>query len=186
MYLIVGLGNPGATYENTRHNLGFRVIEELGERLGLSHLRDKCRSFVGEGKIDDHKVIIAEPQTFMNNSGEAIRELLFWYKLNSEYLIVVHDDVDLEVGEIRIKRGGGSAGHHGLESIIKNIGDSEFIRVRIGIGRESLIGDVTPYVLSEIPPSQREAIDASIIVAADAVTAIIREGLTSAMNKFNK
>jgi len=186
MFLIVGLGNPGPEYEDTRHNLGFRVINELASRLGISSLKSKHHSFIGEGKIGDHKVILAEPQTFMNESGPAVRGLLSWYKLEIKNLMVIYDDVDLEVGKIRIREGGSAGGHHGVESVIAAIGTSEFARVRIGIGRENLTADVTDYVLQKIPPSQREPLDTAIATAADAVEEIIKNGLDKAMNSFNK
>lgn len=185
MFLVVGLGNPGPEYEDTRHNLGFKVVDELARRLGIRELKEKHHSFLAEGKIGDHRVILAEPQTFMNNSGLAVRGLLQWYKLSPENLILVYDDVDLEVGQIRIREKGGAAGHHGVESVINSIGTSAFPRVRIGIGRENPTADVTDYVLQKIPPSQRELLDAAVITAADAVEEIIKSGLSSAMNKFN-
>lgn len=173
MFLVVGLGNPGPEYENTRHNLGFKVIEELARRLGISSLKSKCHSFVAETKIGDHKVILAQPQTFMNDSGLAVRGLMEWFKIDLNKLILIYDDVDLEVGEIRVREKGSSAGHHGVESVMASLGTSEFRRVRIGVGRENLTGDVTEYVLQKIPPGQREALDQAIISAADAVEVII-------------
>jgi PTH1 family peptidyl-tRNA hydrolase len=186
MYLVVGLGNPGPEYEDTRHNLGFKVIDELALRLGIKELVEKHHSFMGEGKIGEHRVILAQPQTFMNNSGLAVRGLLQWYKLKPQNLILVYDDVDLEVGQIRIREKGGAAGHHGVESVINSMGTSEFPRVRIGIGRENPTADVTEYVLQKIPPSQKEILDEAILKAADAVQEIISSGLSSAMNKFNR
>lgn len=185
MYLIVGLGNPGEEYENTRHNLGFRVINELASRLGLKSLKAKHQSFIGEGVIAGHKVLLAQPQTFMNNSGAAVRGLLSWYKIDLKKLIVVYDDVDLEVGQIRVREQGSAGGHHGLESVIANVGATEFARIRIGIGRESLTGDVTEYVLQNIPAAQREPLETAIVTAADAVVSIITDGLAAAMNQFN-
>lgn len=185
MYLIVGLGNPGPEYEATRHNLGFRVVDELAARLGLKTLKEKHHSFIGEGKIGGHKIILAQPQTFMNNSGPAVRGLLQWYKIEHQSLILVYDDVDLEVGQIRVREKGTAGGHHGVESVSASLGTGEFARVRIGIGRENLAADVTEYVLQRIPPAQREALDAAILTAADAVEMIITSGLIEAMNKFN-
>lgn len=185
MYLIVGLGNPGPEYEKTRHNLGFKVIEELARRLGIPSLKSKCHSFIGEAKIDDHKVILTQPQTFMNNSGPAVRGLLEWFKIKSDNLILIYDDVDLEVGQLRLREKGGAAGHHGVESVIDSVGTPQFARVRIGIGRENLTDDVTDYVLQAIPPSQRESLEQAVVSAADAVLAIISDGLSAAMNRFN-
>jgi PTH1 family peptidyl-tRNA hydrolase len=185
LYLIVGLGNPGQEYENTRHNLGFRVINEIASRLGLKSLKAKHQSFLGEGTIAGHKVLLAEPQTFMNNSGPAVKGLLSWYKIELKKLIVVYDDVDLEVGQIRVRERGSAGGHHGIESVIASLGTAEFARVRIGIGRESLTGDVSDYVLQNIPPAQREPLETAIVTAAEAAESIVADGLAAAMNKFN-
>jgi peptidyl-tRNA hydrolase, PTH1 family len=185
LYLIIGLGNPGPEYENTRHNLGFRVINELTSRLGLKTLKSKHQSFIGEGEIAGHKILLAQPQTFMNNSGTAVRELMSWYKIDVKKLIVIYDDVDLDVGQIRVREKGSAGGHHGIESLIAHVGTTEFARVRIGIGRLSLTGDVADYVLQKIPPAQREPLATAVVMAADAVTSIITGGLAVAMNKFN-
>jgi PTH1 family peptidyl-tRNA hydrolase len=187
MYLIVGLGNPGEEYFNTRHNMGFHVVEELSERLGISELRfkTKCRAMVAEAKIADHKLILAEPQTFMNLSGEAVRLLLNWYKIPLDHLIVVHDDVDIDPGEIRVKAGGSSAGHHGIESIVEHINEKQFTRVRVGVGRGKALNDVTEYVLKDVPKKDKAAVSLAISNAADAVMSIVTEGLAPAMNKFN-
>jgi PTH1 family peptidyl-tRNA hydrolase len=186
MYLVVGLGNPGPKYADTRHNLGFRVIEELSKRYSIGFsFKNKANALIGIHELDDHKIILAQPQTFMNNSGEAVAELLRWYKIPPDHLIVAYDDVDLEVGELRIRMGGTSAGHKGVESIMHFIGTPEFIRVRVGIGRESLTDDITDYVLAPVPPSQQTILEEIIFHAADAVISIITEGLEKAMNKFN-
>jgi PTH1 family peptidyl-tRNA hydrolase len=186
MYLIVGLGNPGAEYENTRHNLGFKVVEELARRLNISSLKEKCHSFMAEANLKGKKIILAQPQTFMNNSGLAVRSLIDWFRYNPKNLILVYDDVDLEVGQLRVREKGGDGGHHGVESVIGSVGTTEFGRVRIGIGRENLTDDVTDYVLRHIPPAQREKLDAAVIAAADAVESIITDGLSPAMNKYNQ
>ena len=185
MFLVVGLGNPGPEYEETRHNLGFKVVDDLAARLDINSFKEKHHSFIGEGKIGDHKVVLAQPQTFMNNSGPAVKGILLWHKLDLTDLIMVYDDVDLEVGQIRIREKGSAGGHHGMESVIASLGATEFARVRIGIGRENLTGDVSDYVLQKIPPAQREALDTAIESAADAVEEIIKNGLAKAMNKFN-
>jgi PTH1 family peptidyl-tRNA hydrolase len=185
MYLIVGLGNPGPEYAETRHNLGFRVIDELARRLGLASFKVKCRSFIAESRVQDRKVILAQPQTFMNNSGIAVRGLLDWFKVPPAGIILIYDDVDLEAGQIRVREKGGAGGHHGVESVIAAAG-TDFARVRIGIGRESLTADVTDYVLQKVPAAQREALDQAVIAASDAVEHIITQGLSSAMNRFNQ
>lgn len=185
MFLVVGLGNPGKEYENTRHNLGFKVIDELASRLRISSFKSKHQSFLAEGEISDHKVILAQPQTFMNNSGLAVKGVLSWHKIDLAKLIVIYDDVDLEVGQIRIREGGSAGGHHGVESIIASLGTADFKRVRLGISRESLTSDVSEYVLQQIPSTQRELLDSAIISAAEAVEAIVSSGIAAAMNKFN-
>ncbi len=174
MYLIVGLGNPGPEYENTRHNLGFKVIDELARRLGITSLKSKCHSFIAEARINGHKVIIAQPQTFMNNSGPAVRGLLEWFKLKPQNLILIYDDVDLEVGQLRLREKGSAGGHHGVESVIASAGTTHFARVRIGIGRENLVDDVTDYVLQKIPASQRESLEEAVVSAADAIESMIK------------
>lgn len=174
MYLIIGLGNPGKDYENTRHNLGFKTIDELARRLNVKNFKEKCKSFLAETKLDDHKVVLAQPQTFMNNSGEAVSELLSWHKTGIQNLILIYDDVDLPIGTIRVRRGGGAGGHHGIESVMSHTLSSEFMRIRIGIGRESQ--DVSEYVLQNIPLSQSEKLAEAVNFAADAALAVITAG----------
>lgn len=183
MFLIVGLGNPGEKYQNTRHNLGFKVIDDLAARLKITKFKNRCNSFVAESRIQDHKVILAEPQTFMNNSGEAVTQLISWYKFNLDHLILIYDDVDLEVGQIRVRQGGSAGGHHGVESVLNHVKTGRFIRIRIGIGREER--EVTEYVLQNIPKSQSEQLAIAISGAADAVLEIVQNGIDAAMNKFN-
>lgn len=173
MFLIVGLGNPGKEYVHTRHNLGFKVIDELARRLGVKTFKSKCSALIADAKIADHKVLLAQPQTFMNNSGLAVRELMAWFKIGPEKLIVIYDDVDLDAGTLRVREKGNAGGHHGMESVIEHVGTTQFSRVRIGIGRETLIGDVTDYVLQKIPLAQTEILEQAIIAAADAVVSII-------------
>ncbi|MFA6548761.1 MAG: aminoacyl-tRNA hydrolase [Candidatus Margulisiibacteriota bacterium] len=174
MYLIVGLGNPGLEYAPTRHNLGFRVIDALARRFPVVPVT-----------IEKHKVILAKPQTFMNNSGVAVRGLLEWYKISPQKLILIYDDVDLEVGQLRLREKGAAGGHHGVESVIEHVKATDFSRVRIGIGRNSLSGDIADYVLQKIPPAQQEPLELAITTAADAVVEIVKNGIASAMNKYN-
>jgi len=185
MYLIAGLGNPGPEYEITLHNMGFHVIEALAQKLNVDAMKrkKKCDAHLAETTFNGSKLILAQPQTFMNNSGVALQELLQWYKINPSHLILIYDDVDLEAGQIRIRQEGSAGGHHGVESVIQRIGTANFPRVRVGIGRPKS-EDVTNYVLSKIPKEEKftEAINS----AADAVLDIISNGLSSAMNKYNK
>jgi PTH1 family peptidyl-tRNA hydrolase len=185
VFLVVGLGNPGPEYEDTRHNLGFKVIDELARKHGLTALKSKFHSFIGEVKVQQHKIILAQPQTFMNSSGLAVRGMMDWYKLLPSHLILIYDDVDLELGQLRVRDRGNAGGHHGVESVIESMGTTEFIRIRLGIGRESMSGDVSGYVLQQIPSSQRESLDQAVITAAEAIEAVMADGLVAAMNKFN-
>ena len=185
MFLIVGLGNPGANFAETRHNLGFKVIDELAIRLGVAAFKSKHQSFIAEARLEDHRAILQQPQTFMNNSGPAVRGALSWYKIEPGKLILIYDDVDLEVGQIRVREKGSAGGHHGIESVIASLGTSEFARVRLGIGRENIIGDVSDYVLQKVPPAQRDALNEAVVTAADAAALIVTAGLPAAMNKFN-
>lgn len=193
MRLIVGLGNPGPEYVNTRHNLGFEVIAELARRLRLASFKTKCNSLIARSKIDDKKILLAQPQTFMNNSGPAVRGLLDWFKIDPQDLILIYDDVDLEVGRLRIREKGNAGGHRGVESVINSVGTTQFPRVRIGIGRpclpagrENLTDDVADYVLRRIPAEQSEALAQAVVLAADAVESILGRGLAAAMNQFNQ
>ena len=185
MHLVVGLGNPGEKYEKTRHNLGFRVIDELALRHQIKKFKSKCQSNIADIKVADHKVILAQPQTFMNNSGLAVRGLIDWFKVDINNLILIYDDVDLEVGQLRLREKGNAGGHNGVQSVIDSLGTNQFSRVRIGIGREELGVDVSDYVLKKIPSSERDSLDEAIIDAAEAVEAVLIDGLSAAMNKFN-
>ncbi|OGC25284.1 aminoacyl-tRNA hydrolase [candidate division WOR-1 bacterium RIFOXYB2_FULL_42_35] len=186
MYLIVGLGNPGKEYENTRHNLGFRVIDELAARLKITSFKSKCQALIVKTEIDSEQVVLAKPQTFMNNSGLAVRSLMDWFKIKADKLILIYDDVDLGVGQLRLRDKGSAGGHHGIESVIENIGITSFIRVRIGLGRDNLTGDVADYVLAQIPKAEQESLALATTTAAEAVEAILAHGLAKAMNLFNK
>jgi peptidyl-tRNA hydrolase, PTH1 family len=185
MYLIAGLGNPGKKYQHTRHNLGFMVIDELASRLGVSSFKDKSRSLIAESRIDNQKVILVQPQTFMNDSGSAVKGLMDWYKIKADHLILIYDDVDLEVGQLRLREKGNAGGHRGVESVIESVGTTQFARVRIGISREELTGDVSDYVLQKIPPSQQDKLAEAVVDAAESVESIVSNGLPQAMNKFN-
>jgi peptidyl-tRNA hydrolase, PTH1 family len=185
MFLIVGLGNPGPEYAGTRHNLGFMVIDEIARRQQITNFKSKCQSAVSETLLANHKVILVQPQTFMNNSGLAVRSLAEWFKIKPEKVIVIYDDVDLEAGQLRLREKGNAGGHHGIESVIASLGTTEFARVRVGIGRENLTGDVAGYVLAKIPPAQREILAEAVSKAAEAVEAIVATGLAAAMNKWN-
>jgi PTH1 family peptidyl-tRNA hydrolase len=188
MYLVVGLGNPGKEYELTRHNIGFRVIDRISSDLKIKVSKGQCQAITGQGNASGHKLILAKPQTFMNLSGDSVSELARWFKIEKDHLMVIYDDLDLDIGIIRIRPKGNSGGHKGVESIITKLGTTEFTRIRIGIGRQdktSLKEDSSGYVLSRIPKEEQEAIDQAILSAAEAAPLIIKEGLEAAMNKYN-
>lgn len=187
MHIIVGLGNPGPEYENTRHNMGFKVITSLSSMFSPVEFKHKkkCFSLVGEALFEGRKIIFAQPQTYMNLSGQAVSALLHWHKVSPNNLIVIYDDVDLEVGQIRIRSGGGSSGHRGVESVISETGTSDFIRIRIGIGRDDL-KDVKDYVLEPISFEQQQVLTPAVDSAAKAAISIILNGVDFAMNQFNK
>ncbi|MFC1767737.1 aminoacyl-tRNA hydrolase [Candidatus Margulisiibacteriota bacterium] len=185
MHLIVGLGNPGKKYEDTRHNVGFKVIDRLSKDLDIPVLKEKCGALMGQGQIGGDKVMLAKPQTFMNLSGTSVTSLMQWFKFDPEKLILIYDDLDLDVGDLRIRPKGNSGGHKGVESVVSSVKITGFARVRIGIGRTGVDGDSADYVLSPVPKKEHEEIDLAIVRAADAVQMIISGGIEEAMNKFN-
>ena len=186
MHIIAGLGNPGRKYEETRHNMGFDVIDILSRRSGIRVETARCRALTGTGVIGGEKVLLVKPQTFMNLSGEAVSAILNYYKEDpSEALIVISDDIDLPVGHIRIRKSGSPGGHNGLKDIVSRIGTQQFIRVRIGVGRKPADWDLADYVLSRFVPADRKKIDEAEEAAAEAVELILSEGVDSAMNKYN-
>ena len=183
--MIVGLGNPGKEYEKTRHNVGFMVVDYLARALGINALKEKhkFKALLAEIKIGDHKVIFAEPLTYMNRSGEAVSEIVQWHKIPKNHLILVSDDVDLKLGQLRIRKKGAAGGHKGLESVIQYLKTSDFTRLRIGVGRGQ--NETADYVLGNFPAAELPLIDETIVQAAEAIIHIIYNGTDSAMNKFN-
>ena len=184
---MLGLGNPGRAYERTRHNLGAMAVSEAASRHG-EHLVPNTRSkaLLAEVKIGSEIVALAFPQTYVNNSGQALRGLTKKYPIASpEDLLVIHDELDLPPGVVRVKKGGGVAGHNGLKSIVALYGSSDFVRIRIGIGRSIASGAIVDYVLAAPPPKEREMLALGVGQAADAVEEIIVNGLEAAMNRFN-
>lgn len=184
-YLIVGLGNPGRDYRETRHNIGFMVIDRLAESIGCKLTKVQNKAIIGSGRIGDHKVILAKPQTYMNLSGQAVVALLHFYKVPTEQLIVTHDDVDLPFGQIRMRPGGGSAGQKGVGSIIEKLGSPDFARLRMGIGRPPGTREAADYVLKTFSKMDAEFLPEFINRGAEAIQCFVKEGLDSAMNRFN-
>ena len=184
VWLIAGLGNPGRRYSRTRHNIGFMVIEKIAGRYEID-LKDKKEGYrIGRGSVAGQKVLLAEPLLYMNMSGHAIKNIFRKSNVRPENFIVIHDDLDLETGKIRIRKTGSSGGHKGVESIIQNIGFRDFIRVKIGIGREQGV-PAEEYVLSKFKRLETGAIKEAIQKAADAICVIVSDGVDTAMNKFN-
>jgi PTH1 family peptidyl-tRNA hydrolase len=183
MWLIAGLGNPGKKYLRTRHNIGFVVVEEIAKRHAID-FKERAQYRIGRGSIDGMDVLLVEPLLYMNNSGVAVKDASGRFNIPPGNLIVIHDDLDMEVGKVRIRRKGSSGGHKGVESIIQKLSSKDFPRLKIGIGRE---GDVTPedYVLSKFRKNEIARIKDAVEKASDAVTTIIFDGVEKAMNKFN-
>ena len=183
MWLIVCLGNPGRRYSRTRHNVGFMVADDVAGKYGIE-LKTKESYIIGKGSIEGNDVILVEPLTFMNRSGLAVKEVMKKYPLGPENLIVVHDDLDMETGKLKIRKKGSSGGHRGVDSIIESIGTREFIRVKIGIGREEGV-PAEEYVLRKFGKDEIPLIKAAVVRALDAIAAILRDGADKAMNEFN-
>ena len=183
MWVIAGLGNPGRKYSRTRHNIGFMAVEEIAQRNGIE-FTDRKEYRIGRGSIEGHNVVLIEPLLYMNRSGPVVNAILKKFTVQSDNLIVIHDDLDMETGKLRIRKTGSSGGHKGVESIIQNIGAKDFIRVKIGIGREPGIL-VEDYVLSKFTRQEISAIKETIEKTTDAVHAIIADGVDKAMNTFN-
>lgn len=185
MYVVVGLGNPGRKYSDTRHNVGFSVIDLLSKRHNAKIDKIKFKSLYGETNINGEKVLLVKPQTYMNNSGEAVLEISQFFKVPVENIIVVMDDIDIEFSSIRIKRKGSAGSHNGMKSIIYLLKNDNFPRIKIGVGRPESGRDLADFVLSRFSKEQQIDILNSLEKAADAVECLINEGISSSMNKYN-
>lgn len=183
--VIVGLGNPGNKYENTRHNVGFSTIDLLSVKHGIKVDRLKHRALTGDGSIKGERVLLVKPQTFMNLSGESVRDIAEWYKLPMENIIVIYDDVDLPVGTVRIRPKGSSGTHNGMKSVIYQLQSDDFPRIRIGIGKAPEGWDLADYVLSRFSGDEAKDIRQSVERAADAAASIVSDGVAAAMNLYN-
>ena len=183
--LIVGLGNPGKKYARTRHNVGTDAIELLAQRLNVSLKVGRDRAQVAETRIGDEAVVLVIPTTWMNESGEAVGPIARRYKIPAANIIIIHDELDLEPGAVKLKMGGGLAGHNGLKSVSQHIGTNDYARVRIGVGKPLSKEQGADHVLSSIPPAERKILDVAVEVACDAVERIVKEGLDAAMREYN-
>lgn len=186
MKIIVGLGNPGGKYARTRHNAGFMAIDALAESLRADIAQEKHHALLGRVRIDSQEAVLVKPQTFMNESGRAAGGVLRGSYAEIADLIVIHDELDLPLGTVRVKIGGGHGGHNGLRSLIEQLGSAEFVRVRVGIGRPDPGMDAADYVLSRFRPEEWEIVAKAIATAAEAARAVAVEGPTRAMNMFNQ
>lgn len=186
VYVIAGLGNPKKEYENTRHNIGFAVIDMLADRHGIRLNEAKHKGLIGKGFINGEKVILVKPLTFMNLSGECIREVVDYYKVDAkENLIVLHDDISLEPGVVRIRKKGSAGGHNGLKNIILHLGHDQFQRVKIGVGEKPEGYDLADYVLGHFSKQEKELMSQVAEQVCDAVEVMMKEGPDAAMNRFN-
>lgn len=185
-WLVVGLGNPGAKYARTRHNVGQEVVELLADRRGVALKGGRDNALVGETRFDDQRIALAFPLTFVNDSGQAVGSMVRRYRIETpQQVIVVHDELDLPPGELKIKVGGGLAGHNGLRSIAQHLRSQDFLRVRIGVGKPPSKDVGKGHVLSRIPRREREVLDVAVVEAADAVEMIVADGVDAAMQRFN-
>lgn len=184
MFVIVGLGNPGKKYENTRHNMGFITVDQIAEEYQVKVDRIKHKSLVGECNIAGQKVLLVKPQTYMNLSGQAVREVLNYYKVPTENLIVIYDDIDIPTGTIRLRKKGSGGTHNGMRNIIYLLEDDNFPRVRVGIGSEKPVNLIN-YVTGSVTKGEKELLEEAITNAAKGAICIVEEGIERAMNKYN-
>lgn len=185
MYVIVGLGNPGDKYRLTRHNIGFLIIDELSKEYNIKVDKIKHKSLIGSGFINGEKVLLVKPQTFMNNSGEAVQSLVNYYNLDLEKLIIIYDDIDIDVGKVRIRKKGSAGSHNGMKSIIQYLKNPDFPRIRIGVGRP-INQNLASFVLSKFPKEEIDPMVSAIEVSVKSIDELVKNGIDLAMNKYNK
>lgn len=184
--LIVGLGNPGPQYAGTRHNAGFMVVSRLAKEWNVTaKFESKLGAMVGEARLDGQKLVLAEPTTFMNLSGEAVARLLNWYKLTPADMVVVYDELAIPLGTIRVRPDGSAAGHNGIKSIIQHVGGPVWDRVRVGVGPMPPGWKMADFVLGKFPPQDQKLLDQALTVAAEATVCVVRHGVTQAMADYN-
>lgn len=185
MYLIVGLGNPEEEYGNTRHNMGFNTINKLANQYNIEINKKKFKGLYGTGIIENEKVILLKPQTYMNLSGESIREIVDFYKIKLEEIVVIYDDIDIDSGIVKIRKKGGPGTHNGMKSVIQHLGTENFTRIRVGIGSPENKNDLINYVIGAMPKEDQEKLDEATTFAKEALIELIKNGVDIAMNKFN-
>ena len=185
MYLIVGLGNPEEDYSKTRHNMGFNVINKLANQYDIEINKNKFKGLIGKGEIEGQKVILLKPQTYMNLSGESIKEVVEFYKIEIDKLLIIYDDMDVDIGKIKLRKKGGAGSHNGMKSVIDCLNSEEFSRIRVGIGKPEDKSDMINYVLGYIPENEVKELDKATTIAKNAVIDFILCGIDNTMNKYN-
>ena len=183
MFLIVGLGNPGKEYDDTRHNIGFKVVDNIANEYNIQINRQKFKGIYGDGFIDGEKVIILKPTTYMNLSGESVRELVDFYNIDNDDILVIYDDISLEIGTLRIREKGSAGGHNGIKSIIAHLGSDVFSRIKVGVGQPD--GDLIKHVLGKFTKEEAAVLSESIEATTKATREIIKSDVKTAMNQFN-
>ena len=185
MYLVVGLGNPGASYDYTRHNIGFRIIDMFAERHGININKEKYKGLVGQKKFCGETVLFVKPMTYMNLSGECVGKILRYNKIPNENVIVIYDDINFDLGRIRIREQGSAGGHNGIKSIISHLNSEEFVRLRFGIGACRKGNDLADFVLGRFSDLEEQLLEKPLDRACDALECMLMESVQSAMNKYN-
>lgn len=185
MYLVVGLGNPDEEYVNTRHNMGFNTIDKICKQYNINITKRKFDGIYGEFNIENEKVILLKPQTYMNLSGKSIIQFVKFYKIPMDRVIIIYDDIDVEKGNIKIRKKGSSGSHNGMKSVISELGTEEFTRIRVGIGKPEFKNDMINYVIGKISKEEIENLEEGTTKACKAITEILKSGVDIAMNKFN-
>ena len=185
MFLIIGLGNPESDYAKTRHNMGFDVINVLAEKYDIKVNKSKFKALYGTGTMNGENVVLVKPQTFMNLSGEAVKEFVNYYKVENKDILIIYDDIDTAPGKIRIRKSGGPGTHNGMKSVVACLNTEEFTRVRVGIGAPEFKGDLINYVIGHVPEEQYKVLQEGVVIGSQAVEEIIKNGADIAMNKYN-
>ena len=185
MYLIVGLGKPEPEYSKTRHNMGFDVINKLSEKYNIDIKKEKFDGIYGNGTIENQKVILLKPQTYMNLSGESIIQYANFYKVDPEEILIIYDDIDIETGTIKIRKKGGAGTHNGMKSVVNELNTVDFPRIRVGTGSKEEIGNLIDYVISKVSDEEYQKLEEGIDKATEAVSTILKIGIDNAMNKLN-
>ena len=185
MYLIVGLGNPEEEYSKTRHNMGFNTVNKISQQYNIDVKQRKFQALYGSGIIENEKVLLLKPQTYMNLSGNSVKEVVDFYKINNDKILVIYDDMDIEPGKIKIRKKGSAGGHNGMKSVISEIDTQNFPRIRIGIGKPENKGQLIEYVIGKMPQTDKDILEKATILGKEAILEIIKNGVDIAMNKFN-